>query len=296
MNDPRSISRRAALPRAAALAGALAISARNATLLAAPSPPRHRFQIGACDWSLGHRQDIAAIALARRLGLDGVQVSFDDPDAPHDLRLESVRQAYDKACAKHGIAIASLAMGVLNRVPYASDPRAERWVRECVDVLPHFENRIVLLAFFGQGDIKEKPELQREVVRRLKRVAPAAEKAGAILGLETWLSADEHLAIIDAVESPAVRVYYDVANSHRMGYDIYREIRRLGAARICQIHCKENESLLGHGRINYRRVKEALEEIEYRGWLVIEGAVGPGLSIEESYRHNQEFLRGVFNP
>ena len=34
--------------------------------------------------------------------------------------------------------------------------------------------------------------------------------------------------IIDRVGSPAVKVYYDLGNSHKHGYDIYQDQRTLG--------------------------------------------------------------------
>lgn len=255
---------------------------------------QRRFKIGACDWSIGRGGQLSALELAKQIGLDGVQVSFGKPGDEYDLRSEDVRRQYEQAAETHGVQIASLAMGVLNSVPYSSDKDAERWVEECVEVMPKLRQKIVLLAFFGNGDIKDKPELQTEVIRRLKRVAPQAEKAGVVLGLETWLSADEHLRILDAVGSPAVQVYYDTANMEQQGYDIYEEIRQLGRERICQFHCKENGFLLGEGRVDFPRVKEAMDDIGYSGWLVIESAVGKGQSISDSYVHNQKYLRSVF--
>ena len=252
------------------------------------------FKIGACDWSIGNRQDIGALELGKKIGLDGIQVSIGEPGHRYDLRKEEVRKEYAAAEKKHGISVCSLAMGVLNGIPYSSDPRAEQWVRECVEVLPKMKQKIMLLAFFGKGDIKDKPDLTKEVIRRLKKVAPVAEKAGVTLGLETWLSADEHMHIIDSVGSPAIQVYYDTANSNKMGYDIYKEIRQLGRKNICQIHCKENGFLLGNGRVDFRKFKEAVDDIGYRDWLVIESATGKGINTFDSYVHNRKFLRTVF--
>ena len=101
--------------------------------------------------------------------------------------------------------------------------------------------------------------------------------------------------ILDAVGSPSVQVYYDVANMTKQGYDIYKEIRQLGSKRICEIHCKENGFLLGQGRVDFKKFKEALDEIGYEGWLIFESARGKGKSIEESYIHNQKYLRSVFS-
>ena len=115
-----------------------------------------------------------------------------------------------------------------------------------------------------------------------------------ILGFESWLNAEAHLRILDAVGSPAVQVYYDVANMDHCGYDVYAGIRQLGRDRICQIHAKENDFLLGKGKIDFVQVKAVLDDIQWNGWLIIESAVEPGKSLEESYKLNQQYLRSVF--
>ncbi len=286
--NPQLMTRRHSIKLATAAALA------SSPLLRAALASKSVFKIGACDWSIGKGQHLAALELGKKIGLDGIQVSFGVPGHRYDLRKEEVRKEYAAAEKKHGVEVGSLAIGVLNSIPYSSDPRAEQWVRECVEVMPKMKQKIVLLAFFGNGDIKNKPDLTKEVIRRLKKVAPVAEKAGVTLGLETWLSADEHMHIIDSVGSPAVQVYYDTANSNKMGYDIYKEIRQLGRKNICQFHCKENGFLLGKGRVDFKKVKDAIDDIGYKGWLVIESANGKGISNFDSYAHNQKFLRSVF--
>ena len=80
-----------------------------------------------------------------------------------------------------------------------------------------------------------------------------------------------------------------------MGYDILAEIRQLGRERICEFHAKENGSLLGQGRIDFPAVRKALDDIDYSGWLQIEGAVPKGGQIVESYEHNVRFMRTHFS-
>ncbi|MBN1443973.1 MAG: sugar phosphate isomerase/epimerase, partial [Planctomycetes bacterium] len=219
---------------------------------------------------------------------------FGRPGAHKDLRSAEVRSEYRKAAKAAGQEIASLAMGVLNGVPLATEAEAERWVGECIEVCPEMGVKVVLLAFFDKGDILDRPDLQPRLVERLKRLAPGAEKARVVLGLETYLSADDHIRILDAVGSPAVQVYYDVANMTTKGYDIHKEIRRLGRERICEFHMKENGFLLGKGKVDFARVKAAIDEIGYRGWLIIEGATVAGRSVVDCYRENQKYLRSVF--
>jgi sugar phosphate isomerase/epimerase len=283
--NPHLISRR----RMIALASAAAL----APLVAAPE--QRRFKIGACDWSLGKQGDPAAFEIARVIGLDGVQVSLGTEANDMHLRHADVQQRYQDAARATGVAIASLAIGELNRVPYKSDPRTIRWVNDCVDVMGAVGTKVVLLAFFSAGDLKGDKAGTDEVVRRLRDVAPKAERAGVVLGIESWLSVDEHRDIIQRVGSPAVKVYYDVANSEKMGYDVYDGIRRLGnEGLICEFHMKENGALLGRGRVDFAKVRAAIDDIGYSGWMQIEGAVPPGGKMEESYVENLKFLRTLF--
>lgn len=283
------LSRRQAL---AAIGGTSLFILPDLQALAADK--KRLFKIGACDWSLREREQLAALQVARDIGLDGVQVSFSDPGGEFDLRSADVRRQYVAKCRELDVKIASLAMGLLNQRPYASDPDSEKWVADCVEVMPKLNQSVVLLAFFGKGDIKGKPDAQKEVIRRLKKVAPQAEKAGAILGIESTLNADEHLRILDAVGSPAVQVYYDVANMTRAGYDIFKEIRQIGRDRICEVHAKEIGFLLGQGKVDFPKVKDTLDDIGWTGWLIIEGATIKGKSMAECYNHNQQYLRSVF--
>jgi len=251
------------------------------------------FQIGVCDWTIGKRCDPAAFALAKKIGLDGVQVDFGgSPDKDPPLFNAGLQSRYAEEMKAQNMRIASLAMGVLNEVAYKSDPRAEKWVDQAIDVAQAMRQRIILLAFFSKGELKNDAAGTDAVVSKLKNVASKAEKARVTLAVESYLSAEEHMAILDRVGSPAVQVYYDVANSHKMGYDIYKEIRTLGK-RICQFHAKDNDDLYGKGSIDFKRVREAMDESGYRGWLVMEGTKMPK-GIEESCRYDAEYLRTLF--
>ncbi len=273
-------------------AAGLALAANCAPLFAAP--PKRRYRLGACDWSIGKMADPAAFDVAKEIGLDGVQVSLGTAADDMHLRKAEVQQQYKDAARKTGLEVASLAIGELNNIPYKSDPRTIPWVSDSIDVCKALGVRVVLLAFFSKDDLRDDPAGVEEVVRRLKAVAPKAEKAGVILGVESWLSADQHLDILKRVGSKSVQVYYDVCNSNDRGYDIYKEIRQLGK-RICEVHAKENGSLLGQGKVDFQKVRAALDEIGYRGWVQIEGAVPAGKTMLESYQANCKFMRGMFS-
>ena len=253
----------------------------------------NRFKIGACDWSIDQLAKVEAIEVGKKIGLDGVQISLGTLDDDMQLRQQKVQQQYKDACSKYDMEIGGIAIGEMNNIPYKSDPRAEQWVSDSIDVAKAMGVKVVLLAFFYKGDLKNDWEGTKETIRRLKKVAPKAEDNGITLGLETWLSADEHMHIIDGVNSPNVKVYYDVANSNKMGYDIYGEIRALGNENICEFHAKENEHLLGKGRIDFEEVRKAIDDIGYEGWVQIEAAVPKDADMFESYVWNNKYLRSV---
>ena len=254
-----------------------------------------RFNLGACDWSLGQRARTDALTVAQHLGLDGVQVSMGSVDNDLQLRRADVQRAYREAATATGVRIGGVALDLMNQVPYKSDPRTEQWVSDSIDAAKALDVRVILLAFFEKGDLRNDPDGQAEVIRRLRRVAPKAEQQGIVLGIESWLSAPEHLRLLDAVRSRSVQVYYDLANSTQMGYDILAEIRQLGRDRICEFHAKENGFLLGQGRVDFPAVRKALDDIGYSGWIQIEGAVPKGQSLIESHSKNVRFMRTHFS-
>jgi L-ribulose-5-phosphate 3-epimerase len=249
-------------------------------------------RLGVCDWTIGKTGDPAALALAGELGLEGVQVSLKSAGENLAMKSESLQKAYLDAARKTGVAITSFAIGELNDVPLQSDPRAEKWVAQGIDLCEAMGIKIILVPFFGKADLKNNPEGMESVIAILKRLAPKAEKAGVTLALESTLDAEEHMKIVDGVGSPSVRVYYDVGNSRDAGYDIYAEIRALGS-RICEFHAKDTKDLYGKGVMDFDAVRKAMEGIRYQGWLVLEGTRFP-LGVEKSIKYDADYLRSIF--
>ncbi|MCX5639180.1 MAG: sugar phosphate isomerase/epimerase [Planctomycetota bacterium] len=289
------VTRREMMAYSACAVAGLALTSCDSLLEPSRTKPyKSGFKLGVCDWTIGKRTDPASLELAKRIGLDGVQVDFGDGQDKLPLCNPDLQKKFLEEAKKHNIQIASFALGTLNSVPYKSDPRAERWVSEAIDATRAMKVKVILLAFFGNGDLKNDKKGTEVVVERLKKVAPKAEKAGIYLGLESLLSAEQHLDILKRVGSPAVKVYYDVANSHGQGYDIYKEIRLLGK-QICEFHAKDYDDLYGKGSIDFKEVRRAIDDIGYCGWLVMEGTKMP-LGVEESCRYDAEYLRQIFPP
>jgi L-ribulose-5-phosphate 3-epimerase len=284
------ISRRTALCRCVQAATFTAIAAHLEPLRAAPKS--RGFRIGACDWSLGKQSDLAAFDVAREIGLDGVQVSMGTASNDMQLRKPEMQKAYLKTAQKTGVEISSLALGELNSVPLKSDPRAAEWLADSIDVCKALGLTVTMPAFFGRGTLDMANTQQIDhVVEILKGIAPKAEKKEVVIGLENTLSAEDNMKILQRVGSPAVQVYYDTGNSHYAGRDIYQEIRTLGKL-ICQFHVKDGRHMLGQGPIDFGKVRKAIDDIGYSGWIIIEAAAPGGLIPD--YTTQCKFLRAIF--
>ena len=279
------------------LAWLTAIAGSSLDLVADTVVKKRNFKIGACDWSLGKNCDIAAFDIAKKIGLDGIMVSMGSESNQLRLREISVQQEYLQYSKATGIEISSIALGELNNIPYKSDPRTEQWVWDSVDVARNLSVPVVLLAFFGNNDLRNDTKGKEEVVRRLKKVAPHAEKNGIILGIESYLNADEQIDIIEQVGSKSIKIYYDFCNVADAGYDTVKEFKKLGKDRICELHMKENGFLLGAGINDWKAIGEAVRETGFTGdgWMQIEGAIPKGAEKVKSYQQNLQFLQNIFS-
>jgi sugar phosphate isomerase/epimerase len=291
-----AISRREMIKQSAGIVAGIVLVGGCASSETKPSRSSQKgFKIGVCDWILANSEGSKTVEIAKQIGVDGVQLNFNTSARPIHLQKPEVRDEYIKAAHKCGLQIPSIALGELNNVPLkGDDPRAELWLSESIDVCPATGSKTILVPFFGKGDLLGDEKGIDVVVEKLKKISPKAEKAGVILGIESYLTAEQQLDIVNRVSSPAVGVYYDVANSQSKGYDICREIRLLGK-HIAEFHAKDYDGLYGKGSIDFKAVRSAIDDIGYHGWLVMEGVKMP-LGVEESCKYDAEFLRKIFPP
>lgn len=257
---------------------------------------KRKFNVGACDWSIGKSSNVEAFDVAKQIGLDGLMINMGSEADNLHLRNKAMQESFLEASKRTGVKISSLAIGELNNVPYKSDPRTEEWVWDTIDVAKHLGAPVILLAFFAKNDLRNDGAGKKEVIRKLKLAAPKAEKAGVILGVESYLNAAEHLEIIEAVGSKNVQCYYDFRNTADAGFDTVKEFKQLGCKNICELHMKENGFLLGKGNLDWVKIRDAIYEEGYYGdgWMQIESAIPKDTDMVTSYEQNLHFLKGLF--
>jgi sugar phosphate isomerase/epimerase len=249
-----------------------------------------KFKVGVTDWNLKQEGKIESIALAKRLGFDGVQVSIGHGADKLPLSDPTLQKAFLDESKRVDLQIESLCLEILHHNYLKSDPLGQHWVADAIPIAKAMDVRVILLPFFGKGALTNVAEMDR-VGDALKEVAPAAEKAGVVLGLEDTISARDNVRIMERTKSPAVLTYYDVGNSTKGGFNVVEEIRWLGGARICEVHLKDNPHYLGEGSIDFKAVIDALADVGFNGWAQLE--TDSPTSLEADMQRNLKFIRGL---
>jgi len=263
-----------------------------ALLPALKAAPKGSFKVGVTDWNLRMTCKLEAVALAKQLGFDGVQVSIgrnltgdkmtmDDDELIARYREESKKQQMPL----DGTCLDRLHVDCLKD----NNRDAAKRVSDGIRVTKALGVKVMLMPFFGKCATTPADFESTEAL--LKELAPEAQKSGVILGLENTLSAEDNVRIMDKVKSPVVKVYYDVGNSNRNKYDVLKEIPWLGKDRICQIHLKD-QGYLGEGEINFPKVIAAIKQIGFDGYANLE-TNSPSNVIADDMRRNLKFVREI---
>ncbi|MDO4575876.1 MAG: sugar phosphate isomerase/epimerase family protein [Planctomycetia bacterium] len=253
------------------------------------------WKISSCDWSLGKKHHPGVFDVAKEIGLEGVQVSFPADCKPeYNLYDPKTQELYLQRSEETGVAISSFALGGGNAHPFWLEDDGEQLVRDAALAMDKMNvGRVILIPFFGRAQIKS-DAIYEEVIRRFRNVAPVAADAGVILAIESTLSAEGHLRIIEAVKSSALQVYYDPGNMkdyQKMDTDaVCADIRKLDGW-IAEAHAKDGNNLLGEGPLDYTRILATYREVGYTTWQVLEGSVKKDFGLVKSYRQNAAFLR-----
>ena len=247
-------------------------------------------KLGVTDWNLRQTGRLTAVELASSLGFQGVEVSLGQKPVDGKLPLDNaeVQAQYLAAATQHTIALAGTCLDILHVNYLKNDKLAVKWIADGIPITRKLNARVMLLPMFGPGALQTTAE-KDYVGDALREVAPAAETAGVILGLENTVSAEDNVRIMERSRSSAVLVYYDVGNSTRNGHNVIPEIRWLGARRIGQFHLKD-QGYLGEGQIDFPGILAAIKDIGYTGFGNLETS-SPSKDVAADMRRNLEYLR-----
>lgn len=239
------------------------------------------------------------IATAARIGYDGVELHMRDAvDVDRDRLVADL--------GANGIALLAIATGHSYGFDHLSLTSPEATIRQAAAarLIGHIhtaaDHGAVVIIGLIKGLLRES-EGRDAYLKRLRTaldlLVPVAEEKGVVLGLEVinryesdiFNTIEETLPLIEAYDSPALRLHLDSFHMNIEEADIVASLRRAGG-RIGHFHIADSDRwYAGHGHYDFAATIGALDAIGYEGALSVESLMYP--EPEESARKSLETLR-----
>ncbi|UYQ95539.1 TIM barrel protein [Chitinophaga horti] len=261
-----------------------------------------RYKIGLVDLMLLKRQKTGAITLTAELGADGVEVDMgglgNRPTFDNQLLIDSVRQRFLQLAKENDIEIFSLAMTGYYAQSFCGRAEYQRSIADCIRTMQLMNVKTAFLPLGVQCDLRQQPAVRDSVVARLRVAGRMAEQAGVVIAIETALSASEEVKLLKEIGSPAIKIYFNFSNPLKEGRNLISELKTLGRDRIAMIHATNKDSvwLQNDPQLDLYKVKQTLDEMNWRGWLVIERSRDARKPQDTRYNYgaNTAYLKRVF--
>lgn len=224
-----------------------------------------------------------ALQEAERLGVGGVQLDAAGELGPDQLS-QTGRRELRHLLHAHSLDLTAVGCPLRYGLDVAEDqqPRIEH-VQKVMALSFDLGPRLVIIQA-GRIPADETSPAYQRLTEALRALGQHGDRAGTRLALETGLEPGGVLApFLARFDSGSLAVNFDPANLFMNGFDPYESARALGG-RIAHAHAKDarrssasrsaQEVPLGQGDIDWLRLADVFEEIEYSGWLVVERESG----------------------
>lgn len=261
-----------------------------------------RYKIAVCDWMILKRQKLGAFQLTKDIGADGVEVDMgglgNRENFDNRLHDPAVRDSFLAKANELGLEISSIAMSAFYAQSFAERPGVDLMVQDCISTMIAMKVKTAFLPLGVKGDLVRYPTLRPAIVERLKMAGAHAEKAGVVIGIETALDAKGERNLLEEIASSSIKSYFNFANALQNGRDLIKELRILGKELICQIHCTDEDGvwLQNNTRLDMKKVKRALDRMDWNGWLVIERSrdARDPRNVKKNFGANTAYLKSIF--
>ena len=240
---------------------------------------------------------------AARLGFDGVELDIGADYANTLFWSAEGRDEIKRMSQESGAELASVCLGVMWSLSLSSERddvrrTAIEIIRRSTAYCSELGAGFILVPITPARDEGIDPDRSLENwIKGLELCAPDAERNGVILAVENvgggiCPSARKQMRIIEAIDSPCVRAYYDFGNGLSLGNDPVEEIHFLGD-KIAAIHAKApGGTYLGEGDLDFEAVAEAIRDIGYDGYIILETRATD--NPPQAASRNLNFLKELF--
>ena len=263
--------------------------------LMSPDTPTFLHTVGSAD-------PVRQIDHIAELGFAGVEDNF------LKLRTPEEQARMGKAMERHGLEMGCFANNVETwDKPVWSVPgpesraQLERELRSTIEVAKRVNGTYVTTLSGAAPGVPRWAQLAA-MTEHLKALAPIAEKAGIVMAIEPLNEWDwpgmlvqrvsEAHAIVQAVDSPAVRILFDIFHVQAMDGDLIRNLERVWSwIGVLQIADNPGRNEPGTGEVNWPHVLRWIRDRGWKGLVELEHSLSiPG---QEGERAMLESLRTI---
>lgn len=262
-----------------------------------------QYRIAACDWMMLKRQKIGAFQLARDIRADGIEMDMGPlgqrPMFDNKLRAPHFQQLFRHTADSLGVRVPSMAMSGFFAQSLLTRDNYMDLMDDCFRSMDVMGASVAFLPLGGSGQAwQHKGPERTEMVCRLHHIGERARQSGKTVAIRTGLSAKETVKLLKEIDSPGIQVYYNLQDAVDNKLDPCKEMKKLGAQHIAQIHASLTDSVTldQDPRINMSKVKETLDKMKWSGWLVVERSRNAKdvRNVRGNFGRNVAFLKKIF--
>ena len=183
----------------------------------------------------------------------------------------AMRKQFLDAARQNHLEICSLAMSAFYAQSFGERPTVPQMLGDCIETMKAMGVKVAFLPLGVRGDLVKYPQLRPAIIERLKSIAPAAEKAGVVIGLETASRRSERgqVARRDCVRPRSESTSISKTPCRANGICTRNYVR---SARIEFVRFIAPIRMAYYFKITrastWPKVKRTLDEMNWSGWLV----------------------------
>ena len=243
----------------------------------------YQVKLGVTEWALPVEGPYGC-KIAAEVGFEGIQLDIGSYERNFPKTKRCVQDAYLEAADKFGIQYTAIGCNELDNYDMvAKKGVAERGIAfkaitSAIDAAAAMGIPIVMVQSFNASALETNQDFERaiNVIRRVSDYA--LEKGEITIGLENLLPVENILRLINEVDKPNVKIYFDTQNYYLHDKaDVAGMVEPL-ISHICEIHVKDgyeadiepSGALLGEGDSGFFDTIAELRRCGYSGWLISE--------------------------
>lgn len=236
-------------------------------------------RFGITSWNWVYPFDPSVIPRVKELGFDGIEIPVENPEIINVKQIKESLESHDFNCSS------ICAVMSAERDPTSPEKavreNAFRYLKFCVDLAYEVGCDIVvgpIYAAVGKCIFEDKERAWRTSVDLVKELARYALDRGVKLGVEPLNRYETSminlvstaLKYVEDVNLPNVGIHFDTYHAN-IEEKSFKQAIKLAGKLLFHVHaCENDRGTPGTGHIPWNEVAEALKEVGYERWLVIE--------------------------